>query len=99
MTPAQVTIVRELLRHLPQHEARVFGWRLRATGHPYSDLDRLLVGEAPVPLARLALLREAFEQSPLPFLVDLVDAQHLTRDTRARFLEASEPLIARAGER
>lgn len=93
LTAEQAAVVRGIVaRHLPHCEARVFGSRLREGGHPYSDLDLLLLGEAPIPLETLAALREAFELSPLPFLVDLVDGQRITPDALARFRAESEPL-------
>ncbi len=38
-----------------------------------SDLDLLIMGEAPVELVRLADLEEALRESDLPFRVDVLD--------------------------
>jgi predicted nucleotidyltransferase len=55
-----------------------FGSRARGTARPDSDLDLCLKnGETAVPLREMARLRAAFEQSRLPFVVDLVDFSQL----------------------
>jgi uncharacterized protein len=76
LTAEQLAIVRAILRRcLPTSaQVRVFG--SRATGialKPYSDLDLLITAPAPLPLATVAELREAFSQSDLPFAVDLLE--------------------------
>ena len=73
--PEEARIVRAiLLRHLPAG-TRVFVFGSRASGRakPWSDLDLSLEGPAPLGLATLASLADAFDTSPLPWKVDLVD--------------------------
>lgn len=63
-----------LARHLPAGvEVAVFGSRARGRVKPSSDLDLALLGDGPLPLAVLAELAEAFDESVLPWKVDLVD--------------------------
>ena len=59
-----------LQRHLPDTEAWVYGSRATRTSNPKSDLD-LVVFSTPDQHARVGDLREAFEESNLPFRVDL----------------------------
>jgi predicted nucleotidyltransferase len=58
---------------LPTREVRMFGSRARGTPKPYSDLDLVIMGDAPTPLTMLGQLQEAFANSDLPWRVDVVD--------------------------
>ena len=62
---------------IPGAEVSVFG--SRSTGHArrYSDLDLLFTRPARLSLAQRAELRSRFEESLLPYRVDLVDAEAL----------------------
>jgi len=59
-----------LARHLPGVEAWAYGSRTKGTAKPWSDLD-LVVFAGPEQKNAVAELREAFEESDLPFRVDL----------------------------
>ena len=75
LKPGEELIVRAILRrHLPP-DARVFvfGSRAGRSPKPMSDLDLSLEADSPLPLATLARLAEDFDESPLPWKVDLVD--------------------------
>lgn len=74
LTPAQRGIVLDILSRLaPGREVWAFGSRARGTAKPYSDLDLAVLGPAPLTLSELAALAEAFQESALPFKVDVVD--------------------------
>ncbi len=63
--------VRSLLeRHLPGVEAWAYGSRVKGTARPWSDLDLVVFAE-PDRQKAVTELREAFEESDLPFRVDL----------------------------
>ena len=64
------TLLALLKRHLPNTTAWVYGSRAKWTARPQSDLD-LVVFTTPDQDRRVAELREAFEESNLPFRVDL----------------------------
>ena len=70
MTAAQLqTLVFLLAQHLPQVQVWAFGSRVKGSARASSDLDLVLFAEdADKP--QLALLREALEESQLPFPVD-----------------------------
>ena len=77
MTPAigitaeqRRTVLALLNRYLPDTTAWAYGSRVKWTSRPESDLD-LVVFARPEQSARVAELREAFEESDLPFRVDL----------------------------
>lgn len=75
LTPGELAEVQAILAaHLPPGVAvGVFGSRAGGTPKPWSDLDLVLEGDGPLPLALLASLAEAFDESALPWKVDLVD--------------------------
>ena len=50
----------------------MFGSRTGTSPRPDSDLDLLLDTQAEIPFSTLARLKEAFEESDLPFRVDVV---------------------------
>lgn len=67
-------IVRQLLaEHVPEIEVWAFGSRVQGSPKPYSDLDLALVSEQRLSVDRLAVLSLNFEESNLPFRVDLVE--------------------------
>jgi predicted nucleotidyltransferase len=75
LTAEEEVLVRAILaKHLPAGvRVRVFGSRARGAAKPWSDLDLALTGDGPLSLAVLAELAEAFDESALPWKVDLVD--------------------------
>jgi len=72
--PDHWDIVRRILRrHVPDRKVLVFGSRATWKAKPYSDLDLVIMGAEPLSLRTAANLRESFEESTLPFRVDVVD--------------------------
>lgn len=79
-------IVRDILRtHVPPAtRVRVFGSRAGGAVKPFSDLDLSLDAGRPLTLAERATLAAAFEESPLPWRVDLVDMHAISAEFAAR---------------
>ncbi len=72
--PADLEIVLHILKHYaPDHEARAFGSRRTHKAKKYSDLDLVLVGEVRLDWRQMAKIKEAFEESTLPYRVDVLD--------------------------
>lgn len=72
--PDHLRLVLELLaEQVPELEVWAFGSRVHGRPKQHSDLDLALVGQEPLDLDRLVRLSLAFEESDLPFRVDLVD--------------------------
>lgn len=89
LNPAHADCVRRiLLTHLPSGATTsVFGSRATGRGlKPNSDLDLLIGSPGELPLVPIADLREAFAESNLPFLVDLLERC----DIGAEFLSRTE---------
>jgi len=66
-------IRRILGKHVPNCEVRAFGSRVNGTAKHYSDLDLAVVGAGLLSDDTLRHLKEAFEESDLPFRVDMLD--------------------------
>lgn len=93
LTEAQHREVERILaRCLPGREVRIFGSRASGTAKPFSDLDLAIMGDEPLDLATLALLREAFSESDLPWKVDLVDWAAASEAFRAEIAARWLPL-------
>ena len=77
----------------PGGKVWVFGSRATGRARRYSDLDLLIDAGRPLSLAEAALLREGFEESDLPYRVDIVD--WYATDERFRRLIAAQrvPLV------
>jgi len=74
LAPHHLETVRSILRqHVPQCEVRAFGSRVHGTTKPYSDLDLAVVGPGALGGDILRHLQEAFEDSDLPFRVEVID--------------------------
>lgn len=67
------TIRRILAEHVPECEVRAFGSRVNWAAKGYSDLDLAVVGSGKLSDDTLRHLKEAFEESDLPFRVDVLD--------------------------
>lgn len=66
-------IVNQILdARLPGREVMAFGSRTTGGAKPYSDLDIAIMGDDPFDLRTMALLKDAFAESDLPFRVDVV---------------------------
>lgn len=71
LTSAQFKMVTDILdRYVPDMEVWAYGSRVKWTSHPASDLD-LVVFASSEQTARVSRLKEAFEQSNLPLVVDI----------------------------
>ncbi len=62
----------------------IFGSRAAGTNRPYSDLDILIKADQAVPFEQIVLIEEAFSESDLPFLVDVVDWNRISKEFRER---------------
>jgi len=74
LSAPQIEEIRAILaREVPGLEALAFGSRVQGGAKPHSDLDLALRGSEALPIARFGRIVEAFQESKLPFRVDLTD--------------------------
>ena len=86
-----------LERYLPNTTAWVYGSRANWTSRPQSDLD-MVVFATPEQSDRVAELREAFEESDLPFRVDLFVWDTVPEEFRKR-IEVEHVVLVEKEER
>ena len=86
-----------LAAHVPDLEVRAFGSRITGNAKPYSDLDLAVVGARALDTDVFRRLREDFEESNLPFRVDVLDWHGISEefrrivDQRFEILQAGRP--------
>ena len=74
ISPENWHIVRDILQRLePNREVWAFGSRAKWTAKEFSDLDIAIIGDEPLSIGLMAELSESFQESSLPFKVDVVD--------------------------
>lgn len=93
VAPGDLATVLQILRgHVPDRQVLAFGSRVSGTAKPFSDLDLVIMGEDPVAPRALAALNEAFDESDLPFKVDVVEWAGTSEPFRAVILRTAVPL-------
>jgi predicted nucleotidyltransferase len=81
LVPQHLEKVRTILgQRVPQCEVRAFGSRVNGTTEGYSDLDLAVAGPGKLSDDVLRGLKEAFEESDLPFRVDVLDWHAISRE-------------------
>jgi predicted nucleotidyltransferase len=74
-----LAIIKNILHlEIPDGEVRAFGSRLTEEARPYSDLDLVIISKKKLERKTMIRLKEAFEESSLPFRVDLLDWHRLS---------------------
>lgn len=93
LTSAEHNIVTDILhRMLPGKEVRAFGSRVKGKARPYSDLDIVIIGDTPIEIGVIAELRNEFEESDLPFRIDILDWALLSDEFKQVVSKTSIPL-------
>ncbi len=75
LSDEQRLIVLAILREHLSIDVCVHAFGSRAAGRvkPWSDLDLVVEADLPLPLSLIAAVSEAFEESALPWKVDVID--------------------------
>ena len=76
-------VVKILSGFVPDCEIRVFGSRYTGKTKPYSDLDLAIVGRQQLPKGMVYNIIEAFQESDLPWRVDVLDWHSISPEFRA----------------
>lgn len=71
---SHLTLIKAILhQQIPDAEVRAFGSRLSGEARIYSDLDLVVVKRTKIDRQTMIRLKEAFEESSLPFRVEILD--------------------------
>lgn len=94
LKPQEKKLVIDLItQHLPNTTVWAFGSRVTFTSSPYSDLD-LVAFTNPSQQAQVSMLKEAFEESNLPFRVDFLEWDSIPENFRQNIEgEVISPLV------
>ncbi|GHU60726.1 hypothetical protein FACS189445_0860 [Spirochaetia bacterium] len=77
-------IIKDIIaRYAANCEVRAFGSRYKWTSNDYSDLDLAFAGDKKLTLAETGKIRDAFEESDLPFRVDVLDLSAISKEFQA----------------
>ena len=81
LEPGHLELIKRILaEHVPDCEVRVFGSRITGTAQRYSDLDLALIGS--VDWRKIEALKDAFAESDLPMIVDVLDGNAVSESFR-----------------
>lgn len=81
VSPEDWLIIEAILQgFVPQKEVWAFGSRVRWTAKNYSDLDIVILGDAPLSEELFMDLEKNFTESDLPWKVDIIDWYNLDDD-------------------
>ena len=93
VTDRQMQMVDGILNELvPERAVWAFGSRVSGKARAYSDLDLVILGEEALPMRTLNRLVEAFEDSELPYRVDVLGWWELSPEFRQVILNRYEVL-------
>jgi predicted nucleotidyltransferase len=80
---AHLEIVKRILRkHVPGAKVMAFGSRVTGTAAAYSDLDLAIKTERGLDFSVVGNMRMDFEESSLPFRVDILDWSAISPEFR-----------------
>lgn len=95
--PDHLKIVQDILQKcVPEREVWAFGSRAKWLAKEYSDLDLCILGKTPLSFRTLGLLEEAFEDSDLPYKVDVVDWA-TTSESFRQIIERDKVVVPKGG--
>ena len=66
-------VLKILGKHVPECTVWAFGSRVKGDAESYSDLDLAIISDEKLDRKLIYRLEEAFEESELPFRVDVLD--------------------------
>jgi predicted nucleotidyltransferase len=80
--------VRAILRkYIPDMDICAFGSRVTGNAEDYSDLDIAVLGDNGIDFNVYTRLKEEFEESDLPFRVDIVDYSKVSPEFKKSYPE------------
>ena len=77
---------------VPEYPVWAFGSRVKGTAKAYSDLDLAIITEQPLSLTKMAILKEAFDESTLSIRIDIVDWA-TTSETFRKIIEHDKVVV------
>ena len=91
------TICQILALYIQSRDVWAFGSRVNGTARPTSDLDLVIMGQEPVALRTMAMLRDAFSESDLPMKIDILDWATTSEEFR-NIIEQNKVLVTKGNQ-
>ena len=86
-------VVCEILKnYASDYTVLAFGSRVKGNAKKYSDLDLAIMTQQPLSFSKMAIIKEAFDESDLPIRVDVVDWAE-TSETFRKIIEQDKVVI------
>ena len=96
LKPEYLQEIKKILAvHASDCEVRVFGSRVTGRAEPYSDLDLALVASQELDWEKIAEIKQAFSESDLPILVDVLDWSGIS-DSFKKVIEQQYEVLQKA---
>ncbi len=74
-------------KHLPQAQIFLFGSRARKDNTPQSDIDIAIDNKTKIEPYILSQIKEALEESVIPFTIDVVDLNNISNNFKEQILK------------
>ena len=88
-----LVIVKKILQqYFSNTQVKVFGYRATGRAQKFSDLDLVVISDAPISIEKINEVKFAFSNSNLPILVDIVDWHQLSPAFRQKISASSVDL-------
>lgn len=88
-----LNVVCEILKnYASEYTVWAFGSRVKGNAKKYSDLDLVIMTSQPLSFSKMAIIKEAFDESDLPIRVDVVDWAETT-ETFQKIIEHNKVII------
>jgi predicted nucleotidyltransferase len=83
----QQKIIAVITKYLPQAKVYLFGSRARKDNTPQSDIDIAIDNKTKIDSSVLSNIREEVEESTIPFTIDIVDLNNISKELRDQILK------------
>ncbi len=93
LLPQDLNVVCGILKiYASDYAVWAFGSRVKGKAKKYSDLDLAIMTQQSLSFSKMAILKEAFDESDLPIRVDVVDWAE-TSETFRKIIEQDKVVI------
>lgn len=95
ITNEEMKIILNILKSYAKDcEVLVFGSRLKGTNKPFSDLDLAFICNEKLDLKKRSKLKLKFEESNLPYRVDIVDYNRVSEEFKKIIDDENEKIYS-----
>jgi uncharacterized protein len=81
-------IIDTIKSHLPEAQIFLFGSRARKDNTPESDIDIAVDNKEKIDSFVMSQIKEEVEESTIPFTVDIVDLNNVSKDFKEQILKS-----------